>query len=188
MLRAAARAARPACTRRILRDGFPPDCAARWAALPADSLESIRRFVHTSLQTPGIRPCRPLRTFLICCAYALQALKCLPQFMESTVHLHFDRIHFAAEEPGYLFILKFLETAQHQDFPFLFRQVHQGTMQQSRFLVFLGNVRMRYCGRHLRLETCLVAAFAEVVNPGIAGDLINPRAKWRSRFVGMAVL
>src|SRR5229473_1868773 len=107
----------------------------------------------------------------------LELMESFAKFLQRAMDADFDGGHAAAHQAGDFVVAKFLETAEDQKLALFFGELHQGAMQQFRFLLPLRGIGRIHGGRHLRFEGNLRACLAKMVDARVACDLIDPRAK-----------
>src|SRR5579884_97081 len=109
------------------------------------------------------------------------------QFAQRAMDADFHSPDFAVEQARDLFILEFLKAAQHEHLALVVRQHKQCFVQQRRLLLALGRVVRHHRRQHLRLEFERFRMFANVIEPGVARDLIHPRTERSARLVALTV-
>src|SRR5713226_3609272 len=83
---------------------------------------------------------------------SLEVMKRFAKFLKGAMDADFDGGHAAADQAGDFVVAKFLETAEDQKLALFFGELHQGAMQQFRFLLLLRVIGGIHGGRHLRFE------------------------------------
>jgi hypothetical protein len=62
------------------------------------------------------------------------------ELLERAMHANFHCAHFAPEQAGDFVVPEFLKAAQNQEFPFVFRQLHEGARERGGLLLLLSRI------------------------------------------------
>ena len=109
------------------------------------------------------------------------------ELLECAMDADFDGAGFAAEEARDFVVLQFLEAAEDEDFAFIFGKLHQGALEELRFLLAFGGVA-RACWRaRLDGERRLGAHFSDLIDARVARDLVHPCAERCAGAIGLAI-
>ena len=117
----------------------------------------------------------------------LKLMKGFAQFVEGAMDADLYGGDAAADQAGDFVVAKFLEAAEDQQLAFFFGELHQGAVQEFGFLLLLRGVGGVDGRRHFRLEGNLRASLAEMVDAGIACDLVDPSAEGSAGAIGLAM-
>src|SRR5262249_48158452 len=152
----------------------------------ADSPARVRKPVHSSLGNlrgmPAARKPHPSSGYV-----PLELMKCFSKVLESPVETCFDGVDFTAEKLGNFAVLEFLKAGQNQDFALVLGKHHECLAQERGVLLLLRGVSRQDRRKHVGLELDLAPCLSEVIDAGIACNLVDPGAERRSGLIALAV-
>ena len=111
----------------------------------------------------------------------------LRKLLQRAMDADFDGAGFAAEEAGDFVVFHFLEAAEDEDFAFVFGELHERALEELRFLLALGGVVRAGWGKRFGGERRLGTHFADLIDAGVARDLVHPGAECGAGAIGLAI-